>query len=290
MGLRAKFNLALLAVFLAGLAAAWMFLDRVFVANAREEVLQNARIMMSAADAVRTYTAREVGPLIARANTGRFEPATVPSYAAQVNFRAVQSEYRDYAYREPALNPTSPTDRATDWEADFINAFRNRPSLTELVGERDTPTGRTLTLARPIAIHDGQCLACHSTPDKAPPAVIQAYGGANGFGWQLGEVVGAQVVAVPMALALQNARENLANVTGLLAAVFIAIAVTLNLLLDLLIIQPVRRMAGIANAVSLGKPETEEFERRGNDEIGQLSRSFNRMRRSLDSAMQMLDA
>lgn len=290
MGLRTKFNLSLLAIFLLAFAGAWLFLERVFVENAREEVLQNARIMMSAADAVRNYTAREVGPLIARASAGRFEPSTIPSYAAQTNFRTVQAEYRDYTYREPALNPTSPTDRATDWEADFINTFRNRPALAELVGERDTPTGRSLTLARPIAINDTQCLACHSTPERAPPAFVQAYGSANGFGWQLGETVGAQVVSVPMALAMQNAHENMYHVMALLAVVFALIFLTINLLLHLMIIRPVARMSRIATAVSLGKPEAEEFERGGNDEIAQLSRSFSRMRRSLDSAMQMLEA
>jgi protein-histidine pros-kinase len=33
----------------------------------------------------------------------------------------------------------------------------------------------------------------------------------------------------------------------------------------------------------------EEYERKGRDEIAVLSNSFNRMRRSLDSAMRMLD-
>jgi hypothetical protein len=55
-------------------------------------------------------------------------------------------------YKEAALNPTNPRDRAVDWEADIINTFRNHPGAAkELVGERDTPTGRSLYLARPIA-------------------------------------------------------------------------------------------------------------------------------------------
>ena len=36
--------------------------------------------------------------------------------------------------------------------------------------------------------------------------MVKLYGPANGFGWKLNEVVGAQVVSVPMALPAQNAQ------------------------------------------------------------------------------------
>src|SRR5262249_24054557 len=151
---------------------AWFYLEQQFITAARSEVLQNARIMLSAANAVRGYTVREVRPLVERVETGRFEPSTVPSYAAQTNFHAVQQENRDFTYKEAALNPTNPNDRATDWETDFITNSRNNGGLTELSGERDTPMGRMLTLARPITIRDEGCLACHSTPDRAPRTMI----------------------------------------------------------------------------------------------------------------------
>lgn len=288
MGVRSKFNLALLVVFALGFATAWFYLERQFIQAARNEVLQNARIMLSAANAVRGYTIREVRPLIERLETGRFEPATIPSYAAQTNFRAVQQENRDFAYKEAALNPTNPTDRATDWEADFINTFRNNRTLTELIGERTTPTGRALTLARPITITDANCLACHSTPDRAPRAMVATYGSSNGFGWQLNETIGAQLVSVPMELALRQATTNLYSAMGILAVVFVAAMIVLNLLLNLLVIRPVLRMATLATAVSLGQGGDEEFATTAKDEIGELGRAFTRMRRSLDQAMKML--
>ena len=48
-------------------------------------------------------------------------------------------------------------------------------------------------------------------------------------------------------------------------------------------------MARIANDVSLGKPNTPEYEREGRDEIATLSLSFNRMRRSLESALELIE-
>ena len=291
MGIRLKFNLGLLAVFIAAFVGAAFFLDRQYQASARENVIQNARIMLSAANAVRRYTSEQVAPAVTRGDPAWISPIIIPSYAAQTNFRAVRAEHPDYTYKEAALNPTNPADRAQDWEADFINAFRNNAALTVLTGERDTPTGRALTLALPITIRDEACLVCHSTPDRAPPRMVEVYGAANGFGWRLGETVGAQVVSVPMALPLAGARANLVSALGMLLAVFLGIMLMVNLLLQAFVIGPVTRMSRTATAVSLGQStETDDFPTTGRDEMSELGRAFNRMRRSLDQAVKMLGA
>jgi HAMP domain-containing protein len=291
MGLRTKFNLAVLVAFLIGFAGSGYFLQRLFIENARQQVLQNARIMMTSADAIRHFTDTYIAPLAEpQNNTGtKFIAASVPSFAAQTTFKDVQTRFPDFTYREPTLNPTNLVDRPSDWEADYINAFRNKSGLKELSGDRDTPTGRVLSLARPIAIDDPGCLACHSTPSAAPATMLATYGRNNGFGWQLHEVVGAQVVSVPMELPLQQARQTFMTFMAILFGMFVVIVVILNVLLHYTVIKPVVRLSQMANAVSLGDVTVEEYERKGRDEIAVLSNSFNRMRRSLDSAMRMLD-
>jgi protein-histidine pros-kinase len=179
MGLRAKFNLVILAAFAVGFLIAAIVLNRVFVNSARDQVLQNARIMMSAANAIRNYTAQELFPLLPMEHDGKFVAETIPAFAAQKNFSAVQAAFPGYSYREPALNPTNPANRAQDWESDIIGLFRNEPGRQELVVERDTPFGPTLNLAQPIAVRDQACLSCHSTPSAAPVALTQSYGTAN---------------------------------------------------------------------------------------------------------------
>jgi len=289
MGLRAKFNLALLIAFVIGFGGSGVLLQRLFIENAREQVLQNARIMMSSADAVRHFTDDQIGPIVAAQNSTRFIAASVPSFAAQTTFRGVQASFPDFTYREPTLNPTNPTDRPADWERDYIQTFREKPGTTELVGERDTPTGRSLSLARPITINSEDCLSCHSTPSRAPAAMLATYGGANGFGWKLHETVGAQIVSVPMALPLQQAHRTFITFMAMLFGAFVLIFAILNVLLHFTVIKPVVRVSRIANAVSLGETDVEEYQKKGNDEIAVLSASFTRMRRSLDSAMSMLE-
>jgi HAMP domain-containing protein len=287
MGLRAKFNLVILVAFAIGFAAAAVVLHRVFIDQAREQVMQNARIMMTAANAIRTYTADDLVPLLPMQHDGKFVAETVPAFAAQTNFKDVQAAFAGYTYREPALNPTNPIDRAQDWEADIIREFRNEAHEKELVVERDTPLGRTLNLARPVTAEQ-PCLLCHSTVAAAPAVLIQTYGSANGFGWKLNDTIAAQIVSVPMEVPLAAARHTYITFLIVLMVMFAVIFVILNLLLHYLVITPVKRVSAMADAVSLGDESIEPYIKPGKDEISSLSVSFNRMRESLKHAMDMI--
>ncbi|MBM3226595.1 MAG: DUF3365 domain-containing protein [Candidatus Tectomicrobia bacterium] len=62
MGLRTKFNLALLVVFAVGLVGTGFVSFQMLQRNARDEVVQHAGIMIEAALAVRGYTVKHVKP------------------------------------------------------------------------------------------------------------------------------------------------------------------------------------------------------------------------------------
>jgi protein-histidine pros-kinase len=289
MGLRAKFNLVLLVAFLIGLGLAGALSYGVAQDNARREVLGEAAIMSGQATAISHYTDHEIAPLLADQLKLRFLPQTIPFWAAQTNFRALQLQFPDYSFRFVATNPTNPGDRPTDWQADIIDVFRHDATLTEFVNQRDTPTGPILSVSHPIRVTDQGCLTCHSTPAAAPSSMVDLYGSANGFGWKLNDVVGAQIVSVPMRVALDRAWRTFEVVMAGLAGVFLVMVVLLNLLLQYVIIRPVRAMAAIASEVSLGNMNAAEFPVRGRDEIASLAESFNRMRRSLANALKLLD-
>ncbi|MCM8614038.1 DUF3365 domain-containing protein [Accumulibacter sp.] len=289
MGLRLKFNLVLLAVFLAGFFVTGYVSRTLLDRHAREQVLGEARLLMEAALAVRAYTVDQVRPHLVGQMDKVFLPQTVPAFAATEALQHLRRKYANYAYKEATLNPTNLRDRPADWEADLIHSFRNRADQKEISGERDTPTGRLLYVAHPIRIESPACLQCHSTPDVAPPSMIRIYGPANGFGWKLDEVVGAQVVSVPMSVPLENAAQAFRTFMVSLAAVFAVVFIVLNLLLSWLIIGPVTRLSAAADKVSTGDFEQPEFPERGGDEVAVLASSFNRMRRSLEKAMQMID-
>jgi HAMP domain-containing protein len=288
MRLIVKFNLVFVAVFLMGLAAAAYVADRLLQDNAREEMQHSARLIMEAALATRGYTSSQVGPLLQTQMKYGFLPQSVPAYSATEVFNGLRKKFPEYAYKEATLNPTNPRNRAVDWETDLVNQFRNNPDHTEIVGERDTPSGRLLYIARPIQIRDPNCLACHSTVDAAPKTLIDRYGPANGFGWKLNEIIGAQVVSVPTEVPTQRARTVFRSFMLSLAGVFVLVGIVLNVMLVSMVIMPVSRLAKLADQVSMGNMDVPDFQVRSRDEIRMLADSFNRMKKSVAQAMKML--
>ncbi|MYM97497.1 Tll0287-like domain-containing protein [Duganella vulcania] len=288
MKLLYKFNLVLLLIFALGGYTTAQLTRTVLQDNAQREVVSHASLMMEAAMAAREYTTNEVKPLLAEGLKTAFLPQSVPSYAATQSFSKLHAAHPDYSYKEAALNPTNPRDRVVDWEADVVQRFRDHADLKEVTGQRQATSGPSLYLARPIRISDGRCLACHSTPAAAPDTMKALYGTNNGFGWKLGEVVGSQIVSVPLAVPQREAERAYSLIMGGMALTFAVILVAVNALFYLLVLRPVNRIARIADAVSGGRLDVEHFDVRGKDEIAVLSNAFNRMRRSLEKAMAML--
>ncbi len=272
MGLRAKLNLAILMAFAVGFLLAANLVKSFFIDNARKQVLQNARVMIKAADSIRKYTEEELEPRLPKEYFGKFVKQTVPSYAAQYNLKYVQAAFPDYIYREAALNPTNRSDLANKWEAEIIGEFRNERAKTELESVRDTPTGRAktesesvrdtptgraLVLAAPIWVRKLDCLTCHDTADKAPATLRTEYGNENGFGWKLNETIGAQILSVQMSVPLELARDAYDHIIRILLATFAVVFVIFNLLLRYLVLAPATRVPTIADAVSLGEEHVE---------------------------------
>jgi protein-histidine pros-kinase len=289
LSIAAKFNLVFVSIFTVGFIAAGVVADRLLKQSARQETLQNARLLLEAAKSVRGYTATQIAPLLRNQMKFEFHPQSVPSYSAVESLNVILKSYPDFSYKEATLNPTNLRDKASDWEVDVVQKLRSTADLKEFVGERDTATGRSLYIARPLQIKDPVCLGCHTTAAEAPKTMIDIYGPNNGFGWKLNEVVGAQVISVPMAVPLARANDIFRTFMLSLLGVFVAVFIALNMMVHLFVTRRIKQLAGVADEVSMGKFDAQEVDTRGNDEISALGRSFNRMRTSLASALKMLE-
>jgi HAMP domain-containing protein len=285
----AKFNIVFLSIFAVGFGAASAVTNYLLQQNAREETLQSARVLMQSALAARSYTAGQIVPLLETRLKYEFLPQSIPSFAATEQLGQLLKQYPDFSYKEATLNPTNLRDRAADWEADLIHTLRAKPALAELVGQRSTATGPALYVARPLQIKNAACLRCHSVPDAAPRTMTDIYGRNNGFGWKHMEIIGAQVVSVPMEVPLQRARTMLNTYMLSMLGIFVFLFIALNIMVHIFVTRRITRMSRLADQVSLGQFNDEEFEVKGSDELSTLARSFARMRSSLASAMKMLD-
>jgi hypothetical protein len=294
-----KFNLFFLPLVALCLGAVGYTAQKLFQKNAKEEVMSNARLMMDTASSSRTYTTRQVAPLLQRKDfrlqqaiadfqksfgeiptdpepvapkdvkyssakkayllgqerilqaqkqlieslknkpeefmDTEFHAQSVPAFAATEIFNYLREKYPEYSYKEAALNPTNPRDRSTDWEADVINQFRNNAEQKDDAGSRDTPNGQAMWYARPIKINNESCLKCHNTPNDAPPEMLKQYGLANGFGWKLNEIIGAQIVSVPVATPLSMAETAFRSLAVWLLGAFGGIVVVGNICLAFLL-------------------------------------------------------
>jgi len=292
MKLLARFNLIFIVIFGAGTVLAVWFAYGFLRENAKSEVLEQARLMMESTLATRSYTAQQIQPLLNKMqmHDSEFLPQTVPAYSATQVFDFLHKRNPEYTYKEATLNPTNLVDRASDWEADVVNIFRNDSTKTEIIGERNTPTGLSLYYARPLRIESPACLECHSIPANAPRSMIKQYGPNNGFGWKLHDVIGAQIVSVPESLPIQIADKALRRLIIYFSLVALIVLIVLDTVLIATVIRPVARLSRAADEISKGKLEVEDLPASGKDEISNLAASFNRMQRSLVRAMKMIES
>jgi protein-histidine pros-kinase len=291
MKLLVKFSLVFILVFGGGLGCAAWFAHSFLRTNATDQVLQNAELMMETATAMRTYTTKQIAPQLTRDELRKriFFPQTVPAYAATESFNYLRVNFPDYSYKEATLNPTDLRDRPADWESDIIRTFRDDPGKKRFIGHRDTPTGVSWFLARPI-VAGPACMECHSIPARAPAPMLAVYGSNNGFGWKLNEVVGAQIVSVPAALPIAVADRAFRDMLIYVGATALLTLVALDLALILIVIRPVSKLSAMADRISKGDTNVEELPVKGSDEISILAGSFNRMQLSLAKAIKLLES
>ncbi|MBE9112011.1 DUF3365 domain-containing protein [Nodosilinea sp. LEGE 07298] len=285
-----KFTLMLLLVFLGGIIASSVALSSVLNYNAQTQLTTKALMLMETMNSVRDYTTNQVNPELVDRLSTEFLPETVPAYSAREVFETFRGNpiYADFFYKEATLNPTNLRDKADGFEAQLVEQFKQQSTTQETSGFRRTPAGDLYYIARPIKITKASCLECHSTPAAAPASMIERYGSSNGFGWNLDEIVGAQMISVPAEKVLKSARQSLLLILGIFVIAFSVAIVLVNLWLKRYVVRPLNRMALAAEAASMGDPGA-EFTVNSKDEVGKLAEAFNRMQMSLQMAMQRLE-
>jgi HAMP domain-containing protein len=289
LNLKQKFTILLLIILTFGLSLSGFALSSLLRENAKQDISSTALMLMETMSSVRKYTNTQVNPELADKLDTEFLPESVPAYSAREVFEILRQrrEYRDFFYKEATLNPTNLRDKADGFETEIVEKFRNQSGLKEVSGFRSIPGGDIFYIARPLPISEESCLKCHSTPDVAPQSMINLYGAANGFGWKLNEIVGAQIITVPANDVINKANHSSYVIILIVSTIFIATILLVNFFLNRQVVMPLKRMTRIAEEVSTGHMEV-EFEQMSNDEIGNLAKAFKRMQLSLEMAMKRI--
>ncbi|RAM53171.1 MAG: histidine kinase [Hapalosiphonaceae cyanobacterium JJU2] len=287
-----KVNLLLILVFIISILVTSTTLSTLLQHRAQNEVTSKAIILMHTMNSVRKYTQYRINPLLkSKLETEtQFIPETVPAFSAIKIFEDFRKDekFKNFIYREAAINPTNLRDKADSFETKIIQSFRKNPKNQEITGFRNLPQGEIFYIARPLAITQPSCLECHSTIDKAPKSLLASYGTKNGFGWQLNEIVAAQIISVPSQEVFEDADHSWSMIMGLVIAIFALVILLLNLLIKRAIVQRIKAIEKIAQQVSVGNMSI-DFDEKYNDEIGGLGVAFNRMKASLQIAINLLE-
>ncbi|MDZ8108867.1 MAG: DUF3365 domain-containing protein [Nostoc sp. DedQUE12a] len=289
LNLKQKFTILLLVILTFGLSLSGFALSSLLRENAKQDISSTALMLMQTMSSVRKYTSTQVNPELADKLVTEFLPQSVPAYSAREVFEILRKtpDYRDFFYKEATLNPTNLRDKADGFETEIVEKFRNKSDLKEVSGFRSIPGGDIFYVARPLPVSEESCLKCHSVPEAAPQSMISLYGTANGFGWKLNEIIGAQIISVPANNVINKANQSSLLIVLIVSTIFIATILLVNFFLNRQVVMPLKRMTRIAEEVSTGHLEV-EFEQMSNDEIGNLARAFKRMQLSLEMAMKRI--
>lgn len=289
MRLELRFALILIFCFTLGVIVAGGISYSLEFRQAREAVSEKARVLLATALSMRRYTAEEVAPLVAPlANDGVFHPQIVPSYGAQTTMAKLSKEFPDYKYREASLNPTNVDDRAADWEVALFRAFNADAGLHELSGTTGEGDAERFYIARALRLSDPACLQCHTTADMAPKAMVARYGANNGFNWKLGDVVGLQIVEVPVAATRNKAISGVIVTVGALTCVLLIIACVFLILLRRYVVAPLQVVTHEASSLSLGETPPSRGAVPMEGQFFELDAALRRLKASLDESLRAL--
>ncbi|MDD0839059.1 diguanylate cyclase [Curvibacter sp. HBC61] len=238
VSIRARLNQMLLFMTVLGVAIAVTWAWWISRGQVLHDVEDRARQHMVTAQAIRQYTETHVREALL-ADTQQFHPASVPSFAASTTLALLQKDYPDFDYREVALNPTVPAHQPQGWDRVAVDAFRANPDLSSLQSRDCEPGGQRWCLARPLRAK-AACLSCHGQPEQAPAAMLARYGATHGFGWQVGEVVGAQVVSVNLAPLWGRVYRAMGRTAALSLGIMGLFFVIMNFALKRMVISPLQ--------------------------------------------------
>ncbi len=294
-----KLNLLLGAILIVLTLTLGTLLSIILQNYAEDIVAEQALLLIETMNSVRHYTNTQVNPELApRLETEPlFLPQTVPAYSAREIFEhlRINDKYNQFFYKEATLNPTNLRDKADRFETEIVQSFRQsdespKQNITDpqQQGFRATSAGDFFYIARPLAIKEESCLQCHGDPQDAPASQIATYGKNNGFGWQLNEIVGAQIISVPASKVVKQAQNLCWLVMGQVIIFLFLGIVVINLFLKFMITDPINKISFLSKKLSTGDFNV-KFEKKSNDEIGILAGSLNRLQLSLKMAMEMIE-
>ncbi len=280
-----RFNLALLMLYLLSIAIA----APVIYVTTERQVYQQAdkelRMLVDMVRSIQGYVAGHLRPFFME--KGMFLSA---GFSGIVATSLVAEEFAKhqpgYYIKNVSDNPLNPKNSPQPFEQQLLSRFRADRSMGEITEVGALNGKRMLVSAAPKESKKG-CLKCHGEPSKAPDEIKKTYGETYGYYYKDGDVVGVSLVGVPVNDVQAVATQRSLIAIGLLTALFAVIFLSINVLVRRNLVKPILEISDAAKAISQGRMDS-PMESERNDEVGDLIKSIELLRRSFVQAMKRM--
>ena len=289
LSLKKKFTVIMLIVgFAANLtvaAGAFYYIQKF----KKDELMHEAKMVLFAEKAARDYDSGSLRPAVMKATDKFVIQAESATFLALGVAKLIKKFLPHYTYSEPTLNPLNLKNKANSFQETIIDRFKSSPFLKSVSGYHTFNGLSYFYVMKPVVAKQG-CMVCHGNPDNNSPitqAIVKKYGDTHGWHWKVGTTAGVLSVLVPTKHRANIALHNAIIITAAFLILFLLAFIIAIYFINKAIIKPIHEMTKLAEDVSVGK-SNEDFKVKGNDEIGALAKSFNRLKKSYLKAVQLL--
>lgn len=281
-----RFNWILIIIYLVTVAASVPLVYLVTRQQAMTAAEAQLSLLVDMVTAVRKYVSDDLRPTLLQKQV-MHPPAVSSTVATAVVARYFAEKQPGYYIKIASDNPLNPKNKAQPFEQSLLERFRGDKELKAVVEAGHMNGQSYLVSARPSK-STAECLLCHGDPAAVPVEITSVYpASGSGYQYRSGTVVGVTMVGVPIGNINAIAIERAGIVIGILTVIFGLLMVAINITVRRHIITPILQITESAKAVSLGDLERKiSLDRK--DEIGELARSFELMRRSLVTVLRRM--
>ncbi|MBI5818459.1 MAG: DUF3365 domain-containing protein [Verrucomicrobia bacterium] len=243
-------------------------------------VRQQANMVMEFNMAIRKYVAETIRPAAEKiVGKDEFIPEMMsPAFISRNIFEELQKKFPGYIVRFASDKPRNPANQATPDELSAMEFFRRNPRIVQTIDQIQINGQRYVAQFKARRM-TSECLRCHGDPKDAPAALLKRYGATAGFHRQVGDMVGLDVIAIPVekiAVAIASEmRWKLVVLATWLTFLFGLIIVVFHIVVSRRLVQMARHIRHIANKSEISRMTPQGA--KGNDEIDVLGVAFDNL-------------
>ncbi|TYT75364.1 c-type heme family protein [Desulfobotulus mexicanus] len=170
---------------------------------------QKTTLFMAMAQSSRDYVKEVLRPRMQKNSDSDFFilEAMSTSYVSREIMNRLHDHFPEFTYKRAALDPRNPANLADAFEAERIRWFHENPSQTDWSGNLKKNGHAYFVHMTPVYV-EKDCLSCHGSPADAPEEMLFIYGDQASFYYQVGDVVAAETLYLPIDPTLTRIQEK----------------------------------------------------------------------------------